>query len=714
MVLDPEDLDQYADPYYAWASAQPPPLQVTATEYPLGPIALPPPPPPPPQTIGPTLTAPSEEITRLNHPELQPPPPLPPPPLAADAVSAAAPAATPSDVLEHEANISYEPYAEPQAGPSDYLAHYQSPEQFDTYLAQQQAQLGEQPLPSMREKEQEKQATETERAVQAMTPDEYELFKARREAIALSKKTEAEHHAQLENERRLREDLDIQRSAIAKSEADSRDLGERAKVLASTKINPDRYRQTRGIGGAIRDIASVFLTGLGGNAQLGVQMFDNRIQRDIAAQTADIENGWRGINAERGAIADEYARHGDLYRAQETYRIAAFQAQINHIQTDLQQYDPLGARAIRGRDALEQLHAAQGAALQAFQDKQFKNHLDATKTAIDLRKQQFEEYKFQEQQRAKAAAAGKATKLEDMPLTREQLRTMFPGAEIPEGMPPMTMKQAKAFAETGRSFKEFAKSGEEVSKIRRENAPEQLALQQGVEQLKDVNGNPLKFIKNEKVADAYEASDNAVRLLDELIALREDYGGSTDLMKSPEWRRAHVKFANLLLNQKTRDQLGALTGSDIELEAKKLGTNDPTEWRDPRPGLIEARNQIVEGMNTTLRSQAPGQKPARWDPPPPPPRPPTTPEREQLKQILNFNPKRPTREETGGHVRTGDFMPEIYAQRIDRLIAVMNSPNVPAETRKQATTDLKGLAKDAESEVVRNYAAVALQSLGVF
>lgn len=718
MAYDPNAYDE--DPYVAWARAQP--YGVPMPEYPIEqPLS------PPPQQIAP-MGAPVAEEVPVG--KIQPAPgnelePLPEnPPLVVDAVSAAAPAATPSDVLAHEATITTEPYAPPQPSTgADYVASFASPETRDAYVEYQQAQLAEQPLPSMRETEAQKQAADEQRAIASMTPEQLVQFKSDRDSILMLKQARAERDALEADHRKAQENFAIQEEVAARTAADMKAVIADAQRLANTKVDPDRYRKTRGLGQELGDIFAAFSLGLSGNMDAAMNVVDSKIERDIQAQTADLNNQYQALGLRRGAIAEEYARHQDLHRARESYRLAAYQNLSDRIKTDLQQYDPAGSIAMRKREQLAQLEAAKAAAAQKIEADRQKHNLEVIKTAVDVRKQMLEESKFDFEKQKAAAKAGavKPIKFEDEPRTLDDLRGMgfkIPADfKLPAGATGISIRQARTIAEGGKATEDWGKAA-------RENSPEELARATGVEQLKDVDGKQLTFIDNKKVAGAYEASDNAVRILDELISLRETQGGSTDLMKSPAWRKAHVKFANLLLNQKTRDELGALTGSDLQLEAKKLGTSDPTEWRDPRPGLLEARRQIVEGMNTMLRTQAPGQNPARWGPPPPQPPAPKTPEdtafQKALKWDIRYGDGSQAVADELGLQRTSSYadlnqkinaglaenhgvLPSIR-KSIDDLAKVTKDPSATDEARKDANSKLTQLTKEAESSAVREYA----------
>lgn len=104
--------------------------------------------------------------------------------------------------------------------------------------------------------------------------------------------------------------------------------------------------------------------------------------------------------------------------------------------------------------------------------------------------------------------------------------------------------------------------------------------------------------------------DTATRLIDKLIAARDKHGFSSEFLRSDEWRTMQGDFAQLMLTKKGEglDELGVLAGPDLEIMAKSVGTNDPTEIRNVAKGLENARGNIVSQYNDKLQSQNTSQK----------------------------------------------------------------------------------------------------------
>jgi hypothetical protein len=88
-----------------------------------------------------------------------------------------------------------------------------------------------------------------------------------------------------------------------------------------------------------------------------------------------------------------------------------------------------------------------------------------------------------------------------------------------------------------------------------------------------------------------------------MLRLREQHGWSSDLLKSPEWRQMKTDWAQLMLSKKNIEQLGAISGSDMELMTNALGASDPTAVQDPSEGIRRARHNTVQGFNSALTSK---------------------------------------------------------------------------------------------------------------
>ncbi len=353
-------------------------------------------------------------------------------------------------------------------------------------------------------------------AVSSMTDDEFVEYNAKRARTNELRRAELEHNAAAESERRARENLEDQRAAGLKADTDTRDLMARADVLARTQIDPDRLVKHLGIGGSV---AMLFATTLGGamsqytgGRNLALEQFSKRVDADIAAQHADLANQWKSVDLRRNAIAQQYAQHSDLYKAQETYRIAAYNSAIASMQNELQKYDQAGGTAAFVRQNIDQFHAAQQQALQAFQQQQRKNYLDAAK---EQREKAAQEETARHNKATEAIdwakEAREGAKATAEVLTPDQIKQQFPdfpAAAIPQG---------------GATVADLTKRNELYNKaLESQNKTTANAMQQAGTQVIGADGNPLTADGTSKGAPVLVAKSEQAEKLNQKIAGGQD------------------------------------------------------------------------------------------------------------------------------------------------------------------------------------------------
>jgi hypothetical protein len=716
------------DPYVTWARQQalvPMPQQIVLPgELAKADPSLPPPPPPPPpqRMMAPGVPV-QDEVPQGAVPEQAAP--ERPPPMQVDAVSQAAPAAQVNDI----ANVSME---QPQPPPPDVYGGGQVEGQApDAYLQHMQQVANDESLPSARD-----HITEdaTARAVNAMSPEQLAQYNAHRESAMVLEQARLQHEAELENQRRQAESSQIQQAATAKADADMQDVLTRAHDLSVSSVNPERYKAQRGTGGTIRDMAMLFFSGLGGNADGAMRVLDSRIARDIDSQTTAINNGWKGVDVSRNEIAQEYARHGDLYRAAETVRLAKYQSMLNDIQSQMQLYDPAGSSALRGRAAMDQLQAQMTQAKQALWQQSFKNTLDYMKGEAEynekmanIAKTQAETAKLKGQ--LGGAAKVKPVKFEDVPRTAEQLRQL--GVQIPKEvtLPPegLSLSQAQKIAATAKGVEEWQKASTE-NKERSIGGVASLALDESGKPKVDFNGKPvMKYdhLKNDDGTDfqpqtkeealALRKKTAAVNTIQSLMAdtimLRKKYGWSSDLLKSPEWQKMKANWSTILVKQKDLQELGAISESDLKLISGLMGAKDPTQYQDPEPGMIQAFDNTELAYNSDLRPlgyTGPDLHRARpWELPEAE----ATPEEKSVQAVTAFDPQRSITAKDMQDLRIDLNAPQNHGGGLTTAIneALAREGGVPPRIKAQINA-LRDMTNDADPKK-REFATQALKNI---
>lgn len=414
MALDPTTPDE--DPYFTWARQQqlldpmaqvPPPLDEDAGRKggtSSGPV----------RHIGPALTQGSNEIplTVTAPPDLDaatdtsdPRGDMDADELAdaqrqPDAMSGAGPAAGISQI----ANVSTEAPQDPNAAPDPTTLGFNE-------WSQQHA-AGE-PLPSMQQNDaaqSQQQRTDALIDLAKNDPEKFTRVMAERDADSYQKQVDAKAKIDAEDHQRSVTEYQMRAAAVAKAQQDTQQVLARAKELADTKI----VRPKASIANAIGIVLGGMFSQNGQNVAL--QQFNQKINQDIAIQQENLANGWKGLDTQKGAIADEYARSGDLYHAQETYRLAAYQSAINDMQTELQKYDPAGTKAQQIVGTMQQFHNAQAQSAMALD----KYNVDRA---------------YKQAQTAQAVAAALKTQQETAGLKAKQMGAGGPAAVKPDDVP---------------------------------------------------------------------------------------------------------------------------------------------------------------------------------------------------------------------------------------------------------------------------------------
>lgn len=568
-------------------------------------------------------------------------------------------------------------------------------------------------------------------------PPEYVSDQENGIAYAMSS-PEQQLNQQLDLEQR-RSDMQRQRMAEAskadaeEAERDERDwrtsretarrdieqIDAEAKAEASKSIDINRGWANASTGTKIAGIFSAIAGGLVahkyGGKNSGLEMIDKLIERDIDAQKFDRQSKL-GELARRGASArDRMQMAGDDFREETRLRLTSYDRVLGQIASDAQNFDPRGTQAIRYGQAYQDLAA-----------KRAQVAIDAQKRTADAYKEQLDFAGKELDLLTKKAALAKAQRAgmgggggsgSSGILTPDQWAAQY--GEV--GRPPSAMDE-KGYARwiaTGNKLAQGAFHSTQANKAARENSPEWLAGELGAGDLVNEDGTPILFRDSTsagRIAKKRGAVDNAARLIDQLSAARAKYGWSPDLFKSSEWREAKADMGALIIESKNDAELGALSGPDMGLIEQMLGTTDPTETRDPTPGLKRARMNSINSLNTVIRAEArPGSAPKRYDIKAPNYEKPveSASDREFKAALTKPGFGDVVEAAEAGYVRPDDeddiVMPATR-QTIDRLIDVAKTG--PAVEREIAHKQLERLYADGPTRGVRDAAGNALLAVG--
>lgn len=373
------------------------------------------------------------------------------------------------------------------------------------------------------------------------------------------------------------------------------------KQILETSIDRGRFMKSRTVPQSIAAYLSVIVGGLvqarKGGPNIGLEMLDKEIDRDIAEQESNLAN-------KRNALTDLRASGMSRFQAQQAYRAAWYARAKEELLTKMQDFDPQGSTAINGaKQALEfDARVAQAAEL-ARRDK--LKEVVAVRKADDEHREAMDKHLAEQKKLGTLMGGGGAgvgvSAVKPGNLSTDDVRAQigdpkFPVPDVPGGYTPARAKQMVELAKSGREVRQF--ESEQDRKL-------------GV---LDPAGTPLMakaggffHARDEDEAKALSSqiydTGEAIRLMDDVLRLRQRAGWEPDVMQSDEWLKVQQSWAKLILKTKNIEQLGALSGSDIELVTKALGSKDPTGFRDNSAGIESARRNAAIGLSGKLRSR---------------------------------------------------------------------------------------------------------------
>lgn len=376
------------------------------------------------------------------------------------------------------------------------------------------------------------------------------------------------------NNERAQASADAAREAQANAAAQLAEVDEDVARLGRTKINPDRFWQSRTTGQRIAGILSAGLGGLlnpkGRNSTL--ELINAAIDRDIQAQVADLGNERGALNERRGIVAELYERTKDGYRAAETARIAYLGSVDQQLAAEAARYDPDGTTAARIRTARQTVQAESAAARARLEQSAFERSLKK----LSARKTQAEIDKLQADaalaaRKAAGGAGTKKKKVYDVPAYADpELKEIY--ARDP--------KEAQRIQDGG---------------IRDPFTGDYIRQPDGaffVPSLEEGKG------LRDRMAKVSAASD----LIEKIRALREEHGQEVDLFKSAAGQAMKSSATNLMLVLKDAFQTGALDKGSVEILEQMTG-GDQTAFRSALASIETVAENMESAVNSELKAR---------------------------------------------------------------------------------------------------------------
>ncbi len=395
--------------------------------------------------------------------------------------------------------------------------------------------------------------------------------------------------AAVATENRVKEEQNYQDLWDSQNEANAL----RDKLL-NTKIDANRWRNSRSAPQSVAAFLSVVIGGLyqarKGGPNIGLQIIDQAIDRDIAEQQSNLEG-------QRNALSDLRASGLSDFQAKQAYRIATYQHALEGVKTSMQDYDPAGttARSLAQQAIEIESRIGQSAEVgrRAKLDEELKRRKDdreTIETLAKMRKSDAETAKLL----ARGTGGGGGGGGKQQPEFFEAMGLRRPPIA-------MTDKEYKTWLGNSRAGAELTKAEQEAVAGKSQGMSKEEA-DRGVGGLKQSDGRP--FVA-QGTAEAVEglrkrvaATKTVVRILDQIERTRT--GWSPDVTKSAEWKQLKADWAAAKGVAKDVLGLGALSGPDEALIENYLGGLDPTGMRDPGPGLTRARSNMLNMVNDDL------------------------------------------------------------------------------------------------------------------
>lgn len=419
---------------------------------------------------------------------------------------------------------------------------------------------------------------------------------------------------------RAEESERVYREAVTRTRAKADAIAAEADRLAAEKVDPDGWKNSRSL---FQTIASISLGIVGGLVQSrqggpnqGLAMINQAIERHIAAQRENLAHRRELLSRKQTAIGVEQDRVDQDFRVEEAFRQAAYTRALEDIETERQQYNPAGTRALKLAEVSRGIQAQLAASREALVEKTLKREMEVGRYKMEVEKHELAKRK------AAAASAGAAAAKTPRPAA------YFAALGLPPPPMPMTEKQYDTWlnrqGETSRIANSQAQRTATEQQEARAAAKESRAVAQEERELAIGAGTQLTGAKKDAQGRLLNADGSlfkartpesgralekqiastvtAANIIDELLRLRNTHGWSSDLLKSDEWRAMQANKGALIIELKNAAELGALAGPDVEVINSMLGTSDPTELRDPAEGLKKARENAILRTKRTLET----------------------------------------------------------------------------------------------------------------
>jgi len=443
----------------------------------------------------------------------------------------------------------------------------------------------------------------------AMTPQELATISVRHNAAKLDEETMRLHAIYAENAAKARQEADAQAKASAYADAEAaKDAAAAEALVAQAKNNPNQRS-------ASRTIADVVLAGIGGmvsqftgGKNLALESIQKRVEQNIQQQTQELNLGWKAIDLHKNAVASEYARHGDVIRAQAVARIAGLQEAKDALTTDMQNYDPNGTTALSRAQVIQQIDGVQRTAANTLHQQNFKNGMELAKAQTEaaaqtetMRKNKADE-SLAWTKEGREGAAAKAVKPDDVVhdpawFAQQGYKTVPAVAMSVKSFGGITESNAKAGEAAGKdiSNKAAAAKGQVAAPIQVGTAPDGTPVTKTTV-LTQPDGTA--WAAPDKFTEMAAGAKKVARISDALVREINEWGGQSDIKKSPHYQQITSLHKDLIFALHEAKKIeGFRPGTGEQLEELTGGVDPTSFFRDATPGIKAVKQNITDDLN---------------------------------------------------------------------------------------------------------------------
>lgn len=363
-----------------------------------------------------------------------------------------------------------------------------------------------------------------------------------------------------------------------------------AQRLADTKIDPSGgVHGGRLLAGVIASIIGGLVQGRTGSARnAGLDALESTINRGIEAQKAQLANKRGAIDLKRNVLAAEFARHGDMYQAEEAVRLASWRHIDDTLAFEQQNYDPRGRTALLIANQRRQIGAAMAQADEARRQKFLENNLKVQDAA---RQQQLAD----ETLRHNRATVGLGyAQLNSAAADRAAARDARTADKATERADKATERE-RQFAIGGVPRVQTGPDGKPV--IGPDGKP---VITNDI--LRNADGSAWEAESPEATRELRQKKSSAtevISIIDEIRGIRDRVGGESKLLNSDDAQRLEVLQARAKLLTKAGTQ-GMSSDKDMETLSDAAGTSNATSWRSQEARLVEARSRTESALNVAF------------------------------------------------------------------------------------------------------------------